>query len=51
MNLEQIEAEAAEFFEWPNKDKKFVTTTSAILFARHCVGIATAGLATERGNK
>jgi len=36
MNLEQIKAEAHEFFEWPGDDKTSVLTTSAMLFARHC---------------
>jgi hypothetical protein len=39
MNLEQIKAEAHDFFEWPTEDRTVVLTTSAILFARHCADI------------
>lgn len=35
MNLEEIRAKADSFFEFPTENKDHVTTTSAILFARH----------------
>lgn len=37
MTLEEIQKEVEAFFEFPTVDKDHVTTTSAILFARHCV--------------
>ena len=40
MNLELIKKEAESFFEWPdNKKSHFVTFTSCLLFAKHCVEI------------
>jgi hypothetical protein len=47
-SVEQIKAESEKFFEWPGEDKAFVTTMSAILFARHCVDIATDKFTAER---
>ena len=36
MKLEQIKVKADLFFDFPTDNKDHVTTTSAILFARHC---------------
>ena len=40
MNLKEIEAQAEKFFEFPTANKDHVTTTSAILFARHILEFA-----------
>lgn len=41
---EQIEAEFASFIEYPSEDKRYVTTTSCLMFAEHIARIAhTAG--------
>lgn len=41
MTYKEIEAEAAIFFEWPNPDdKRYVTSVSAILFAKHIAELA-----------
>lgn len=37
MTLEEIKAKSDTFFEWPNnKDRNYITYTSAMLFARDC---------------
>lgn len=33
IDKERIKAEAEAFFEWPSKDKTYVTTTSMLIFA------------------
>ena len=33
IDKERIKAEAEAFFEWPSKDKAYVTTTSMLIFA------------------
>jgi hypothetical protein len=35
MDREQIAAEWVKFIEYPGEDNRFVTTTSALLFAEH----------------
>jgi len=36
VKLEAIKAEADKFIEWPTADRTAVSTTTALLFARHC---------------
>ena len=40
MNLEEIELKAKSFFEFPTPKEDHVTTTSAILFAKHILEYA-----------
>lgn len=40
MNLDEIKAKADTFFEFPIANRDHVTTTSAILFARHILEYA-----------
>lgn len=40
MNLDEIKAKADTFFEFPTANRDHVTTTSAILFARHILEYA-----------
>ena len=42
MTKDQIQAEFASFIEYPSEDKRYVTTTSAMLFAEHIARIARA---------
>jgi hypothetical protein len=35
MTFKEIEEKANKFFEFPSDDKRYVTTTSAILFAQY----------------
>ena len=37
MQLSEIQDKADFFFDWPTEDKRYVTTTSALLFAQKCV--------------
>lgn len=40
MTIDEIKAKAESFFEFPTENKDHVTTTSAVLFARHILEFA-----------
>ena len=37
LTRKEIKAEADRFFEWDTADHSFVTLTSCLLFAEHCL--------------
>lgn len=40
LTREEIKADADRFFEWDTADHSFVTLTSCLLFAEHCLKLA-----------